>query len=259
MRGLFISSIGLALGSIPMAAHATSIQIDADLDDFTDSSDGKTLTKTTAIDINATGSLKGWDLSMTVSYVHMDAEAASPRDPQLSREIGDSRYQSGPSTAGLTDVKIAAERSVPLARGVSLDLLARATLPTGKASTYLGRGRFELMLDAGLSTHVGTATIWAGGARRFRSQGYESTGRDVYEVYAGMKRPLGTKATVRVDYVRTQPEYRNQRFEQSTSVGLSRRLKSSATLDISASHYRNAYYKEVQTSVSLRWPIQRLI
>lgn len=195
---------------------------------------------------------------MTVSYVQMDAEAASLRDSQRSAVISDSRYKYSPSIAGLTDLKIAAERSVPLAHGVSLDLLARATLPTGKTSAYLGRGRFELMLDAGLSTHIGKATIWAGGARRFRSSGYETTGRDVYEVYAGMKRPIGTKSIVRIDYVRTQPEYRHQRFEQSTSVGYSRLLKSGATLDISASHYRNAYYQELQANISVRWLIQRL-
>jgi hypothetical protein len=258
MRPRILIFLGAAFGQAAAPAQATTVQIDADFDDFTESPDGETLAKTTVVPIAARTQLDGWDLSMTFSFKHIrGGPSATPEARRVDSET-DAVSRPRAVTSGFTDLKISAEKSLPLAKGVSLNLLARFTLPTGRKSNYLGRGRFEAMLDAGLSRDIGKNSVWIGAARRFRSNGYQTTGRDITEIYAGASRPVGKSTTVRVDFLRAQSPYRLEKMEQSMTLGVSRALKSGATLEFSAQRYRDTYGKGSQGNVTLRWPLSRL-
>lgn len=259
MRCLFISSFGLAFTALPNGAHAAPEPVSkmlAGIDELPDldSAFGESsISGTRYGEAEITASLKGWDLSMTGSYVgQSDRSVARDRAPRVAID-GRTDQHGGRGAMRLTSVKIAAERAVPLGHGIKLDLLARATLPTSRTATWLGEGHTELMLDAGLRKNIGRTSVWAGGARRFRNQGFEATGRDVFETYAGMKRQMDSRTTMRVDYVRTQAEYRGDKPDQSASFEISHALKSGATLDFAATHWRGSYYKGGEAAVSLRW------
>lgn len=258
MRCFFITSFGLAFAALPADAHAAPESVGRTLPDIyelpnLDSAFGDhRLSGATFGEAEITSSLKGWDLSLTASYVGQ-SDRHVDRDRALRATIdGRTDQRLGLAASQLTNVKIAAERAVPLGNGIKLDLLARITLPTSRTATWLREGHTELMLDAGLRKNVGRTSFWAGGARRFRNQGFEATGRDVFEAYAGVKREMGNRTTMRIDYLRTQAEYRGDRPDQSASFEISHVLKSKATLDFSVSHWRGSYYKGGEAVVSLK-------
>ncbi|MEP7350083.1 MAG: hypothetical protein ABI668_09055 [Sphingorhabdus sp.] len=240
-------------------ANDDAVEFDMDIGEFASNSDSHRLSKTTALDVSVKSSLKGWDLSMAVSYNRTQGDPRSTVDFRPLASKTPLRPNTESVSTGLTDLKISAERSVPITRKVSLDLLARATLPTGKTSNYLGAGRFEAMLDAGLSTNVAKADIWAGVARRFRTKGFDTPGRDINEFYAGISRTINKKTDIRFDYLLAQSPYRGERAEQTISAGVSRTLKSDARLALSASKISDIYGKRTQATVSVSYPFKNLV
>ena len=253
---LFLSAI---FGQTVMPAQAMTVQVDADIDDYTDSPDGSSLAKTTSVPVAARTQITGWDLSMTLSYVHVQGDQRSNSAARRAAYRNDVRPLNRGITTGLTDMKISAERSIPLTRKVSLDLLTRLTLPTGRQSVYLGNGRVEAMTDAGISAKFKKTTLWAGGAKRFRSKGYESTGRDITEFYAGVSRELNDRTTMRVDYLRAQSAFRGEKKDQSLTFRISRNLKSGATVEFATTQYNDVFGSSTQGGVTLRWPLNRLL
>lgn len=236
-------------------AVAASPVMGAYVDNATESPDGGSLANTTTVSLIGVTSLAGWKLTADVAYKAVRGGMPSLAEQRRSgRIVAGSKRKAIYETYGLTDTRISAERSIRLVGKVKLDLLARATMPTGQRGTVRARGRYEAMLDAGLRTKVGRADIWAGAARRFRTAGFDIPGRDINEVYAGASVPVGKRTVLRADYLRSQSPFIGSPVEKSISGGATHTLDSGIAIDFYGSHFNDAYGKGVQVGLSLRMP-----
>lgn len=224
-------------------------------DNLTESPDGSTLTTTATWSMMADVTVKRWKLSADVSYKIARGMTPSAAEQQRSGLTGRSRKGGTFETAGLTDMRISAERSIRLTGKTKLDLLGRATIPTGERGTQRARGRYEMLVDAGVSTKIGKADVWAGAGHRFRSRGFYTPGRDISEFYVGSELPLKGGTTVRADFLSAQSPYRGYAREYSLSGGLSHSLQSGVVLDATLLAFRDAYGKGVQGGLSVRMPM----
>ena len=145
-----------------------------------------------------------------------------------------------------------------LSRSWTTGRVLRGTLPTGKTESHLGAGRFEGLVDAGLSANIGETSAWAGVARRFRTKAFDTPGRDINEFYAGLKRSMGEKTELRFDYLRAQSPWRGERNDNSISAAVSRGLRSNATLVLSANRINDIYGKRTEANVTLSYPFKKL-
>lgn len=237
---------GLFKGPVAVGLYAGSL---------TESPDGSSITHTTTWTLLADTTVKHWKLSVDASYKVARGMTPSTAEQERSGLSGKRGQHAMYRTAGLTDTRVSAERSFPLAGKIKLDLLARATLPTGERGTQRARGRYEMLVDAGLSARVGPADVWLGAGHRFRSAGYYTPGRDITEVYAGTELGLGGGTTVRADFVSAQSPFRGEAQEYSLSTGLSHGLSSNVTLDFTVLAYRDVYGKGVQGGLAVRMPL----
>jgi len=251
VRLLFISILILLQSLFPGAAHATDLS--ANVVYSVDSSTGTGLSRSIVTPISLDARLAGWDLSMTIATANGDGLAGSDANTRRRAVQGDP-ISTQRAARGLTDVRISAERSVQIGKKISLDLLARATAPTGRVSRGLGDGRKELMLDAGLSGDVGKLSLWAGGARRLRSAVQTGiSGRDITEIYGGASLDLGTSGEVRLDYVRGGIEYRGYPRSARYSAEYRKPLSQIHSVTAFVTQDNGAWGKDTRAGISLTW------
>lgn len=227
-------------------------------DNLTESPDGGTLANTTSLTMRADVTVMRWNLSVDAAYKVARGMMPSAAEQQRSGLASTSRRAAFYRTAGMTDLRISAERSVPLVGRFKLDLLARATLPTGTRGVQRARGRYEMLIDAGISTRVAKADVWAGTGRRFRTQGFYTTGRDIAEFYAGAERPVGRDTKVRADLLLAQSPWRGEPREYSIAGTVSREMRSGAIVDLTVQAYRDVYGKGFQAGLTMRMPMRSL-
>lgn len=248
-------------GAISTTAHAEAISLTANIGETVEAgNNNRGPQKITSITTIVNGGIGGWDLSMAVSYDR--APRQSRFDEELARISAPDPLRPAdriPTANGLTDVKISLERSVPLAKSVNVDLLVRATLPTGKKENYLGAGRYELLADVGLSTKMEKATIWAGVARRFRTEGYDEPGRDINELYAGIHYDLDARHALRFDYLRAQSPYAGEKNDRYLSASFIRNLASGASVQMSARQNRDIYGRDRLVMISYSLPLRNFV
>lgn len=229
--------------------------VGAYVDNVTESPDGGSLANKTTISLIGGSTLAGWKLTADVAYRAVRGSTPSLAEQQRSGQLTlENQRKSFYELYGLTDTRVSAERSVPLPGKVSLDLLARLTLPSGQRGVDRARGRYEMMLDAGLRTRLVGADIWAGAAHRFRTEGFYVPGRDINEIYAGASRPVAEQTTLRLDYLRAQSPFIGSAQEHSISLGITHTMNSGIAFDFYSSRYNDAYGKGGQAGLSLRMP-----
>ena len=235
------------------AAPATAKNLQASVNNSTRLPGGVGLVDTASVDVSYGMNVRGWDVSVEQSAT-LDVQSAIASPRVAYRGLGDSPRV----TKGLRDLRVSATRSVPLGRGVQLDLLARATLPTGRPNVLLGTGRKEAMLDAGLRRDFAGATVWLGGARRFRQSSLLYSGRDINEFYAGVLRPIDDQSSIRLDYLLGQSEVDGGRLTSNLSLGYSRDFDGFGSLELSAGRYRDAWVDNTQGLLSVRVPTKTI-
>lgn len=232
-----------AAALLACATPATAKNLQASVNNASRLPGGVGLVDTTSIDVSYGMNVQGWDVSVE--------QSAAMNAPRVAyRGLGETPR----ATTGLRDLRISATRSVPLGGGVQLDLLARATLPTGKANILFGAGRKEVMLDAGLRRDFAGATVWLGGARRFRKSTLLNSGRDINEFYAGILRPIDDQSSIRLDYLLGQSEVQGGRLTSNLSLGYSRDFEGFGSLELNASSSRDAWTENKQGLLSVRVP-----
>lgn len=210
---------------------------------------GVGLVDTTSVNVSYGLQVQGWDVTVDQSAA-MNVQSSIPTPRVAYRGLGEPPRR----LTGLRDLRVSASRSVSLGRGVQLDLLARATLPTGKPHVLLGGGKKEIMLDAGLRRDIAGATFWLGGARRFRRSSLLFSGRDINEFYAGVLRPIDDQSSVRFDYLLGQSEVVGGRATSSLSFGYTRDFDGLGSLELNATNYRDAWVESTQGLLSLKVP-----
>lgn len=257
MRLPFVTLLLFLIGCLCMpSAHAT--RVSADIVYSIDSPTGASLSRTIVTPIGVDTRLAGWDLSMTIATSNSDGVATQGADGRR-RAYSSEAATSQRAARGLTDVRITAERSVQISKKISLDLLARATLPTGRVSRGLGDGRKELMLDAGLSADIGKLSVWAGGARRIRDSVHEAvSGRDINEVYAGTRLELRGSAELRLDYLRSSKEYRGYARAERFSASYQKSLSRVHALSAFVAQDNGPWGKDTRAGVTMTWQARLL-
>lgn len=245
--------MAVALGAaLAFASPAAAQDLQANLSNYVRLPDGHGLVGTVAVDLAYGMSVEGWDIAVEQSAV-LNVEASTA--PRVSyRGLGDSPRPVG----GLHDLRISATRSIPLPHGVQLDLLGRATLPTGKSHLLFGAGRTEALLDAGLRKDFAGLTVWLGGARRFRRASVFTLGRDVNEFYAGVLKPIDDQSSVRLDYLLAGSELQGGRRTSNLSLALSRDFGELGFLELNASRYRDSWVESTQGLLSVRVPTRTI-
>lgn len=245
--------LSVAVGAaLALTSPAAAQDLQANLSNYSRLPDGYGLVGTVAVDLAYGMSVEGWDIAVEQSAaLNMEAGTA----PRVSyRGLGDMPRPVG----GLNDLRISATRSIPLGHGIQLDLLGRATLPTGKSHILFGAGRTEALLDAGLRKDFAGATVWLGGARRFRRASALTLGRDVNEFYAGVLKPIDDQSSVRVDYLLAGSEFKGGRRTSNLSLALSREVGELGSLELNASRYRDAWIESTQGLLSVRVPTRTI-
>ncbi|RYE70511.1 MAG: hypothetical protein EOP17_00450 [Rhizobiaceae bacterium] len=239
-------------------AFTGPIDIGVYSDNLTESPDGATLANTTSLTMRADVTVRRWNLSVDTAFKVARGMMPSAAEQQRAGLASTSRRKAFYKTAGLTDLRISAERSIRLLGPFKLDLLTRATLPTGERGIQRARGRYEVLVDAGVSTRIAKTDVWAGTARRFRTTGFYTPGRDIGEFYAGAQRSVGKRTTVRADLLFAQSPWSGEPREYSIAGSLSRELNSGLSLDLSLQAYRDVYGKGFQGGLTLRMPMRSL-
>lgn len=235
------------------ATPAAAKNLQANVNNYSRLPGGMGLVDTLSVNLNYGMDLGGWNVAIDQSAaLNVQAVLAGPRVGY--RGLGESPRL----VTGLTDLRVSATRSIGLGRGVQLDLLARATLPTGRSHLLFGAGRKEAMLDAGLRRDIAGATVWFGGARRFRKESAFTTGRDINEFYAGIVRPLDDQSSVRLDYLLAESEYAGGRPTSSLSLGFSRDFDGLGSIELNASSFKDAWVGSKQGLVSVRVPTKTI-
>lgn len=235
------------------AAPATAKNLQASVNNSSRLPGGVGLVDTVSVDVSYGMDLQGWNVTVDQSAaMNVQSAIATPRVSY--RGLGDSPRV----MTGLRDLRVSATRSIGLGRGVQLDLLARATLPTGKSDILFGAGRKEAMLDAGLRRDFAGATVWLGGARRFRKASFLYSGRDINEFYAGVLRPIDDQSSVRLDYLIGQSEIAGGRPTTNLSLGYSRDFDGFGSLELNASTFRDAWVENTQGLLSVRVPTKTI-
>ena len=243
----------IAVALLANAAPATAKNLQASINNSSRLPGGVGLVDTVSVDLNYGADVLGWNVAVDQSaVVNLQSAVATPRVSY--RGLGNSPRV----TTGLRDLRVSATRTVGLGRGVQLDLLARATLPTGRSHVLFGAGRKEVMLDAGLRKDFNWASVWLGGARRFRAPSLLSSGRDINELYAGVMRPIDEQSSVRLDYLLGQSEVEGGRPTTSLSLGYSRDFDGFGSLELNASTFRDAYVENTQGLLSVRVPTKTI-
>lgn len=246
----------VAAGQPAMAANPS---VGAYVDNVTESPDGSSLANTTTVSLIGETSVAGWSLTADVAYKAVRGDMPSLAEQRRTGQALNGKNRRTTYQAyGLTDARIKVERSKRLAGKVKLDLMARLTMPTGKRGTVRARGRYEAMVDAGLRTNVGSAEVWAGSARRFRTAGFDVPGRDITELYAGASMPVTRRTSVRADYLRAQSPFIGSPIETSLSCGVTHTLRSGIALDAYGTRFNDSYGRGVQVGLSLRMPTRSL-
>jgi hypothetical protein len=231
------------------AAPAGARNVQASVNNYAQLPDGFGLVDTTSVNLGYGLDLHGWNVAIDqAAALNQQSVGSAPRVSY--RGLG----RSPKRVSGLRDLRVSATRTVGIGRGIKLDFLARATLPTGKPHVLLGGGRTEVLLDAGLRRDVAGATVWLGAARRFRKTSLMSTGRDINEFYAGAIRPIDDQSNVRLDYLLGQSEVAGGRLTRNLSFGYTRDLDGLGSIEFNASSYRDAFVESSQGLLSVRVP-----
>ena len=249
MRRLLLNALVPVASLLACAAPAGARNVKTSVNNYVQLPDGFGLVDTTSVNLGFGLDLHGWNVSIDqAAALNLQSTASAPRVSY--RGLGASPTR----VSGLRDLRVSATRSVGLGRGIKLDLLARATLPTGKPHVLLGGGRTEALLDAGLRRDFAGATVWLGGARRFRKPSLMSTGRDINEFYAGVMRPVDDQSSVRLDYLLGQSEVAGGRLTRNLSFGYTRDFDGLGSIEFNASSYRDAFVESAQGLLSVRLP-----
>lgn len=102
--------------------------------------------------------------------------------------------------SGFGDVSLTLGYSAALSGSTSLDLTGRVKLPTASTAKRLGTGKTDFTIGADLVQDLGDATVYAGGARKFRGKPTGSALRDTWSFATGISYRLPGRTVIGVDY-----------------------------------------------------------
>lgn len=243
--------IGAALfASFPVSALAAEWNASAAY--VIESGEAGEASRTVLVPLSISTSLAGFDLEFDVATV---SENSLGRNPTARRRLRDDQaIATMPRYAGVTDTSMTVKRSFPLGDKLALDVLMRGTLPTGDVTSGWGEGRREFMADIGGRIVLGKFSLWAGGARRYRSHAQEFvSSRDINELYVGAHWELGEDRIFRLDYLRAQSEYRGYRREQRISAEWSKPVSTHQHLKLFAIYRDDLWGRDINVGASVSW------